>query len=114
MRNWCLSPTSHHTPKIVPKIKAATDSVMDVLGGVLESFGRVRASHLAKKLNFAWKYSSATKTKVTQAKAEIAPKGYRARVPSAAARPRPVAATITAASAMMNSTTTSTSFNTIQ
>ena len=79
MRNWCLRPTSHHTPAIAPKTRAAMDSVMLCLGSRLVSLGRVRGSHLAKKPNLAWTTSSTTKTRVTQAKTERAAKGYRNR-----------------------------------
>src|SRR5271167_4048027 len=97
MRNWRLRPTSHHTPKMVPKTNAAMDSVMEVLGSRLVSLGRVRGSHLEKKPNLACTTSRITKTKVTQAKTERAAKGYLHRMPRAAARPCPVAATATAA-----------------
>src|SRR5271165_5664570 len=70
IQNWCLRPTSHHTPKMVPKTRAAIDSVMEVFGSRLVSLGRVRGSHLEKKPNLAWTMSSATKTRVTQAKTE--------------------------------------------
>src|SRR5450755_3298873 len=76
IQNWCLRPTSHQTPKIVPKTRAATDSVIEVLGSRLVSLGRVRGSHLEKKPNLTWTTSRITKTNVTQAKTERAAKGY--------------------------------------